>query len=116
MFFLIRRGALLLLAFSVFGLGLHARLAVYTSSTSFNPTSAKISTEKNSARMLEVFEERDWTRHTADKLAVSFLLSEIHFQPALRSITELAEIALANPTLLDLNGINSLHRPPPSLL
>jgi len=112
---LIRKCVLLLLAFSVFGFGLQARLAQYKPSPP-NPTAAKISTEKHSAQVLKVLAERDETPQPADWLAKALLISAIRMRPIPQPVTQQAEIGLSNPTRFDLNGVYSLHRPPPTLL
>jgi hypothetical protein len=112
---LIRKSAILFLAFTVFGLGLHARLELYKSSSSFNPTSAKVSSEKHSAQILKGLEERHEVQDFTDKLAFGFVLSSIRVEPICNSITHAAEIGLSSPIRFDLSGDFSLYRPPPSL-
>jgi hypothetical protein len=109
---LIRKCALLLLAFLVFGFGLQARLAQYKSDPP-NPTSAKISTEKHS---LQVLAERNETPNPVDRLALAFFFSGNRMRPTPQPVAERAEIGLSNPTRFDLNGVYSLHRPPPTVL
>jgi hypothetical protein len=112
---LIRKSAILFLAFAVFGLGLHARLELYKSSSSFNPTSAKVSTEKQSAQTLKGLEGRREVQDFTDKLAFGIVLSSIRVEPICNSITQMVEIGLSSPTRFDLSGDFSLHLPPPSL-
>jgi hypothetical protein len=112
---LVRKCALLFLIFSVFSLGLQAKLALYKSSPPLNVAAAKVSTEKRSAQVLSALEKRDETHHPTDKLAFSFLQSIIVSRPSPNSGAEQAEIALLYPTRLDNSGIYSLHRPPPTL-
>ena len=112
---LVRKCALLFLVFSVFYLGLQAKLALYKSLPPLNVAAAKVSTEKRSAQVLSALEKRDETHHPTDKLTFSFLQSIILSQPSPNSVAEQAKIALLYPTRLDHSSIYSLHRPPPSL-
>ncbi|AEU37324.1 hypothetical protein [Granulicella mallensis] len=112
---LLRSCALLLLAFSVFGFGLQARLAQYQPYPP-NPTAAKIATEKQSEKVLKVLAERDQAPQPIEWLAHAFSLSGVLIQPISPSVIAQAEIRLSNPTRFDLNGFYSLHRPPPTLL
>jgi hypothetical protein len=112
---LIRKSAILFLAFAVFGLGLHARLELYKSSSSFNPTSAKVSTEKHSAQFLKGLEKRYEVQDFTDKLVFKLVWSSLHVEPIRNSSTHIVEIGLSSPIRFDLNGDFSLHRPPPSL-
>jgi hypothetical protein len=112
---LIRKGAILFLAFAVFGLGLHARLEVYNSSSPFNPTSAKVSTERHPAKILNVLKERREVEGVADRLTFGLTWSSIFLEQNCNPITQTVEIGLSSPTRYDLRGDYSLHRPPPSL-
>ncbi len=113
---LIRKGAIVLLAFAVFGLGLHARLEAYKCPSTFNPTSAKISTEKHSEQLLnEVLKVHSETKGFVSALAFSLGWSSIFAEQNCNRIIQTAEIRLFFPTRYDQKGDYSLHRPPPSL-
>jgi len=112
---LIRKCALLLLAFSIFGFGLHARLAQYKPFPP-NPTAAKVSTEKRSEQVLQALAARDEDLQTAGRPAFTFSLEGIRIRPVFQLATEQAKIGLSHPMRLDLNGVYSLHLPPPSSL
>jgi hypothetical protein len=115
MFLLIRRCALLMLAFSVFALGLQARLALCRSSAPMSVTSAKVSTEKRSAQVLESLEQRDEATHPSDRDVVAELIARAFVIPVFESLTDRAEIGLFAPTRLERSGNDTLHRPPPSV-
>lgn len=111
---LIRRCAFLLLALSVFVLGLQARLALYQSVPSINVTSAKISTERQTAQVLRSLEEREESHEPADKLSVALLLSGVYLQHAGLSRLEETQLSLTSPMRPALRRDNTLHLPPPA--
>ncbi len=112
---LLRKCGLLLLALSVFGFGLQARLAQYKPCPP-NPTAAKISTEKHSARALQVLAERDKAPRPADRLASATFFNGARTQLIPPSASERARIELCDPRKLDANHVYSLHGPPSILL
>jgi hypothetical protein len=112
---LIRKCAFLLLAFSVFWFGLHARLGAYKSSPP-NPTASKISTEKHSAEVLRVLDKQAEPASDVAVLLFGFFLHGLHLQATPRPLGELAKISLSDPRRLDLAGIYCLHGPPSTIL
>jgi hypothetical protein len=112
---LLRKCALLFLAFFVFGFGLQARLVQYWPSPP-NPTASKISTEKHSAQVLKALDKQDEPANSADGLAFALFLMGFQAAPTLQSASEQAAIRLSDPRRLDLNGVYSSHGPPPTLL
>jgi hypothetical protein len=112
---LIRKGALVFLALAVFGLGLHARLEVYKTASSFNPTSAKVSTEKHSEQLLRALREHQEVPDFLSILAYGLGWSSIFAEHSCNPIIQSVEIGLFSPARYDQKGDYSLHRPPPSL-
>jgi hypothetical protein len=112
---LIRKCAVLLLAFSVFGFGLQARLAAYNRCPP-NPSAAKISTEKRSGAVLQAVEQKDDSPNPLDRLEFAFLLSGFWHQPIVQPAKEQAEISLRDPRRSDLNVVYSVHGPPTTIL
>ncbi len=113
--FLIRKSALLLLALTVFGLGLHARLEVYKRASYFNPTSAKVSTEKHSEQLLHALQEHQQLPDSLSVLAYGLLWSRVYAEHYCNPVVEPVAISLFSPTRYYQKGDYSLHRPPPSL-
>jgi hypothetical protein len=112
---LLRKCALLFLAFFVFSFGLQARLSQYWPSPP-NPTASKISTEKHSAQVLKALDKQDESANSTDRLAFALFLMGFQAAPTLQSVTEQAAIRLSDPRRLDLHGVYSSHGPPPTLL
>ena len=108
---LLRVSALLFLAFSVFGFGLHARLAQYKPSPP-NPTSAKISTETRAAQALKAIDKHIASADGIDRLAFAYRVSKLQQPPRLQTAGEQARIDLSDPMRVDLHGVYRLHGPP----
>lgn len=109
---LLRKYSFLLLAFSVFGFGLQARLAQYKPIPP-NPTASKIATKRHTEADSQ---EARSSRNELDLASRAFLIYAcacFNLAPT-QSITHVAEIGLANPARFDLNGAYHLHRPPPA--
>jgi hypothetical protein len=107
---LLRKCAFLFLALSVFWFGLDARLEAYKSSPP-NPTAAKISIEKHSARVLESPDKQAEPDNGLVVLALGVVLSGFYLQPS-PPLSELAQIELSDPSRLSLTGLYSSHGPP----
>lgn len=112
---LLRKCALLFLAFFVFSFGLHAKLAQYWPSPP-SPAASKISTEKHSAQVLDALDKQDEPANSTDRLAFALFAMGFQAAPTFQSVGEQAAIRLSDPRRLDLNGVYSLHGPPPTLL
>jgi hypothetical protein len=107
--------ALLSLAFALFSWGLQAKLELYKSPANQKVLVAKLSTEKKSTKLEQALTQRDTSpkpTHTAAFVLhpLSPLTTPISWQ-----LVQQVEIVLLHPGRLDLQGIYSLHRPPPSL-
>jgi hypothetical protein len=111
--FLIRKLALLFLAFTVFSFGLQAKLSLYRSISTPNTSAAKISIERYSAQVLNALERADGVPFLWNEFDLAFLVNNI--VPVLDSVAQRAEIVLWHPGRFDLHGVFSLHRPPPFL-
>jgi hypothetical protein len=110
---LIRKLALLFLAFTVFSFGLQAKLSLYHPISTPNTSAAKISTERYSAQVLSALERPVGVPSPWDEFDLTIRLNSI--APALDSVAQRAEIVLWHPGRFDLHGVFSLHRPPPFL-
>jgi hypothetical protein len=112
---LLRKCALLFLAFFVFSFGLQARLSQYWPSPP-NPTASKISTEKHSTQALKALDKQDESANSTGGLAFALFSMGVQAAPTLQPVSEQAAIRLSDPRRLDLNGVYSSHGPPPTLL
>jgi hypothetical protein len=110
---LIRKLALLFLAFTVFSFGLQAKLSLYRPISTPNTSAAKISTERYSAQVLNALERPDGVSSCRYEFDLVFLVNNI--APSLDAVAQRAEIVLWHPGRFDLHGVFSLHRPPPFL-
>jgi hypothetical protein len=110
---LIRKLALLFLAFTVFSFGLQAKLSLYRPISTPNTSAAKISTERYSAQILNALERPDEAPSPWDEFDLAIRVNSI--APALDSVAQRAEIVLWHPGRFDLHGDYSMHRPPPFL-
>ena len=110
---LLRRFLFLYLALTVFGLGLHARLALYEANPDLQITSAKLSTETQSPAVLKSIEVRDDDPQPSISRVLALLLSGLNDASDPVRGTGRAAIALSNPTRSQMSCITSLRRPPP---
>jgi len=110
---LIRKLALLFLAFTVFSFGLQAKLSLYRPLSTPSTSVAKISTERYSAQVLHALEMPEVVPSRWDNFDLVFRVNSV--VPVLDSVTQWAEVILWHPRRFDLNGVYSLHRPPPFL-
>jgi hypothetical protein len=110
----IGRVSFLVLAFAVFCLGLQARLALYKASPPIHITSAKLATEKHSAKVLESLEvQRDGSQPMTYTL-VAFFPERLHDEP--RPVFGVRHVAFAISAHIrsPWSTVSSLRRPPPS--
>ena len=111
------RYAILFLAFSVFGLGLQAKLALYHSDSPTGVSTAKVSTENRSSQVLRALEEHvDVNDHDVSWTKFRVLISAPDLRPMLNASVEQETILLGAPTRPDQGGMYALHGPPSSSL
>jgi hypothetical protein len=108
--------AFLFLAFAVFNWSLNARLYPFKSPLTQNSAAAKSSTQKHSTRTLKALEQRETSDDNSDQFIFTAVLNGVATRPISRPVAHEAELRLLHPGRIDLRGIYSLHRPPPSLL
>jgi hypothetical protein len=108
--------ALLFLAVSVFGWGLHAKLSGYGSDSGTSASTrsmAKLSTEEGSTRTVASVKNQDEPRVTWESLhfaAVAFMRQGNHVPPAYLSQPGLGP---RFPGRYNLHGPDRMRRPPP---
>ena len=108
--------ALLLLAFSVFAWGLHAKLSLYnTTQSSYVSSVAKLSTEKRAAQTMASIERAAELAGVWEWIALFSLLSSFHLisLPTIRF--HQIRLSLCRPCRCDLQAPDLMHRPPPVL-
>ena len=111
---LARKGAILLLALAVFGLGLGARLALYRSHASALVTSVKLSTEKQSAVTLRSTEVGSDDSQSLARIAFALLYGSLSDAPSSALSATGSPVSHSNPTRFQLSCVTSLRRPPPT--
>ena len=72
--------------------------------------------QNHSTQPLKALELRETSDENSDQFIVALVLDGIATRPTSRSVAHEAELRLLHSRRIDLRGINSLHRPPPSLL
>lgn len=108
--------ALVFLAIAVFGWALNARMDLPKPQTARTLDPAKLSTERNSAKVLKALEQQDSESVPSPVVILEFVFSLLLAVPVLESVAHRAEIALSSPSRFYLQGFYSLNRPPPALL
>jgi hypothetical protein len=111
-----RNLALVFLAIAVFGWALNARMGLPKAPTARTLDPAKLSTERNSPKVLKALEQKSSEKSPSAAVTLAFVFSLLLAVPALESITHRAEIALSSPSRFYLHAFYSLNRPPPALL
>ena len=108
--------AFLFLAFAVFNWSRNAGLDPFQSRLTQKTAASKSLTQNHSTRPLKALEQRETSDENSDQFIVASVLDGVATRPISRAVAHEAELRLLHPGRMDLRGIYSLHRPPPSLL
>lgn len=113
---LFRSLAFLFLALAVFNWFRNAGLDPFQSRTTQKTAAAKSSTQNHSTQPLRALEQRETSDENSDQCIVALVLDGVATRPIARAAAHEAELRLLHPGRMDLRGVYSLQRPPPSLL
>jgi hypothetical protein len=105
----------LLFAFAVLNCVPNAKRESLKSPSNHNTEAVKKEIQRHSTRALRVFEQQESRDDTAKQYIFTALDCAVTC-PTFRSVAYEAKLRLLHPGRIDLRGIYSLHRPPPSLL
>ncbi len=107
---------LILLAFSVFSLGLQAKLALYKKNPDLRIAAVRLCTEKPAKGALEVTDASERTDFDLKFLAFVAFRRSFDVQRFPYTVVQYAEAGLSDPNRFTLHVVHSLRRPPPFLM
>ncbi len=110
---LLCRLSFLFLAFTVFALGLQARLSLYKTAPDISISSAKLNTENRSAQVLKTIAAPHDDRLSGPQLVFKMLLGARCHESVSPVITARECNRVCKPTRLQLRLVSTLRRPPP---
>jgi hypothetical protein len=108
--------AFLFLALAVLNWFRNAGLDPFQSRSTQKATAATNSTQNHSTQPLKALEQRETSDENSDQFIVAFVLDGVATRPIARAVAHEAELRLLHPGRMDLRGVYSLQRPPPSFL
>ena len=110
---LLCRLSFLFLAFTVFSLGLRARLSLYKAAPDISISSAKLNTENRSAQVLKTIAAPQDNWLSGLQLVFKTLLGDHSHESVRPGIAARESNEVCKPTQLQLRIVATLRRPPP---